>query len=346
MKVTTITSIRYKDKFSSMATIQSWPIWRFPVPLVMLMCPLLLGTPQARAQAGSVAPSIWNNATVPSVPSAADSNASELGLKFKSAVDGNITGIRFYKGSSNTGSHVGNLWTSSGTLLGSVTFANETASGWQQQALPSPVPISANTTYVVSYFAPAGGYAVDLGYFATSGVDNYPLRALEDGEDGPNGVYAYSAVSVFPTQTYDSANYWVDVVFAESQVDTNPPTITCPGDVILQCASCNTDPSNTGTATATDDSGSVSVTYNDSVSGTCPQVVKRTWIATDPSGNVASCVQTITCLPPSLVTDGSGCVFDSDPTTPVQDFSLLFMPVSAQTAVLYTQRQRPGRVLL
>ena len=81
---------------------------------------------------------------------------------------------------------------------------------------------------------------------------------------------------------------------------------------------CNTDTNNTGTATATDDSGSVSVTYSDSVSGVYPQVVKRTWTATDPAGNAASCVQTITCLrlPPSLVTDGQGRIFDRDPTTP------------------------------
>jgi len=37
-------------------------------------------------------------------------------------------------------------------------------------------------------------------------------------------------------------------------------------------------------------------------------------------------VQTITCLPPSLVTDGSGCIFDLDPTKPAQDFGLFFMP--------------------
>jgi hypothetical protein len=269
--------------------------------------------------------SIWNDSTVPSILSEADPLAVELGLKFRSAVNGNVTGIRFYKGSGNTGTHVGNLWSSTGTRLGSVTFANETASGWQQQALPSPVPINANTTYVVSYYAPAGGYAVNWGFFTNSGVDTPPLRALADGEDGPNGVYAYSAVSVFPTQAYQSGNYWVDVVLAENRVDTNPPTITCPGDVILQCASCNTDPSNAGTATATDDSGSARVTCSDAVSGVCPRVVKRTWTATDAAGNAASCIQTITCLPPSLMTKGSRCVFDRDPTTGVQDFRLLFI---------------------
>jgi hypothetical protein len=27
-------------------------------------------------------------------------------------------------------------------------------------------------------------------------------------------VYAYSATSVFPTNTFNSTNYWVDVLFA------------------------------------------------------------------------------------------------------------------------------------
>jgi hypothetical protein len=45
---------------------------------------------------------------------------------------------------------------SSGTLLGQVTFTNESASGWQEADFPSPVPVAADTTYVVSYFAPIG----------------------------------------------------------------------------------------------------------------------------------------------------------------------------------------------
>ena len=38
-------------------------------------------------------------------------SAVELGVKFRSDVAGYITGIRFYKGAGNTGTHVGHLWT-------------------------------------------------------------------------------------------------------------------------------------------------------------------------------------------------------------------------------------------
>ena len=37
----------------------------------------------------------------------------ELGVKFYSEVGGAIKGIRFYKSSANTGTHVANLWSSS-----------------------------------------------------------------------------------------------------------------------------------------------------------------------------------------------------------------------------------------
>jgi len=141
--------------------------------------------------------------------------AVELGLKFRSDREGLITGVRFYKvGPANSGVHVGHLWNSDGTPLGSVNFANETDSGWQQAIFENPIPIAANTTYVVSYFAPEGNYAATQHQFETSGVDNPPLRALKDGFDGGNGVFRYDGG--FPDGTFNSTNYWVDVVFNES----------------------------------------------------------------------------------------------------------------------------------
>jgi len=147
-------------------------------------------------------------------------------MKFRSDVAGTVTGIRFYKGSTNTGPHVGNLWSSTGALLGTVTFANETASGWQQADLPSPVNINPGVTYIVSYHAPAGHYAADTGYFTNSGRYNAPLYALRTGVDGTNGVYLYGAGG-FPNQSFNATNYWVDIVFtspASSAVRLFPTT--------------------------------------------------------------------------------------------------------------------------
>ena len=71
-----------------------------------------------------------------------------------------------------------------------------------------------------------GHYSSDNGYFATSGVDNAPLHALADGVDGGNGVYVYGTGNTFPSNTYQSSNYWVDVVFTTSGgADTTPPNV-------------------------------------------------------------------------------------------------------------------------
>ena len=75
----------------------------------------------------------------------------ELGVKFKADLNGAITGIRFYKSSNNTGTHVGSLWNSSGALLASATFTNETLSGWEQVSFSTPVTITAGAVYVASY---------------------------------------------------------------------------------------------------------------------------------------------------------------------------------------------------
>src|SRR5262249_45352876 len=122
------------------------------------------------AHAAITGGSIWSNITTPILPAVSDASANELGVQFASSVPGFITGIRFYKGAGNTGTHVGYLWTSTGTLLASATFTSETSTGWQQVNFSTPVPIAAGPTYVASYLAPAGHYAADAGYFAKAGV--------------------------------------------------------------------------------------------------------------------------------------------------------------------------------
>jgi hypothetical protein len=154
---------------------------------------------------------VFNATAVPSTVSTNDGNAVELGMKFRADVDGTVTGVRFYKGSSNTGTHTGHLWSATGTLLASVTFTGETASGWQQATFSTPVPITANTSYVVSYYAPNGSYSSNSGYFS-SAAGQAPLHGLASGTDGPNGVYRYGTTTGFPTDSFNNTNYWVDVV--------------------------------------------------------------------------------------------------------------------------------------
>ena len=169
----------------------------------------------------------WTATTVPGTLSDSDTGAVELGVRFRSDVDGYVSGVRFYKGSANTGTHIGNLWSAAGARLATATFSGETASGWQQVNFATPVAVTANTVYVVSYYAPNGRYSADVGYFATTGVDKAPVHLLRDGVSGANGLYAYGPSSAFPSATYKSTNYWVDVVFnTTAGADTTAPTVT------------------------------------------------------------------------------------------------------------------------
>jgi hypothetical protein len=170
---------------------------------------------------------IWSPTTVPPAPLDDNDPASiELGTKFRSDADGFVTGVRFYKLAANNGIHTGTLWSSTGTQLATGTFANETASGWQQLNFANPVAITANTVYIVSYHAPNGHYTGTDNFYAAAGVDNPPLHALKNGTSGANGLYRYAGGTVFPNSTYLSENYWVDVVFTTSPgADTTPPTV-------------------------------------------------------------------------------------------------------------------------
>jgi hypothetical protein len=156
--------------------------------------------------------SMWSTSTVPQTISENDSSAVELGVQFQSSVGGSITGLRFYKGPQNTGTHIGNLWTASGKLLATVTFTKETATGWQTATFSSPVTIQPKTTYVASYHTSAGYYSQNENYF-NAAVTNGPLEALSDSSSGGNGLYRYGSGG-FPNQTWNASNYWVDVLFA------------------------------------------------------------------------------------------------------------------------------------
>jgi hypothetical protein len=48
---------------------------------------------------------------------------------------------------------------------------------------------------------------------------------LKDGTDGVNGVYIYGAGGLFPNQSFQSANYWADVVFLPTGGFGTPQTV-------------------------------------------------------------------------------------------------------------------------
>ena len=189
-----------------------------------LSSPVALGAPVTACPAGLTCSSIFAQSVTGAQD--ADGSAVELGVKFRSDVPGQVVGVRYFKTSGNTGAHTGTLWSATGQPLATVTFAAESATGWQEAAFSSPVTVQPGTTYVASYHTNTGNYATGTS-FASAGVDTPPLHALREGVDGSNGVYAYGAGGVFPTNSWQSANYLVDVLFTSTAPqDTTAPSIT------------------------------------------------------------------------------------------------------------------------
>jgi len=148
--------------------------------------------------------------------------ALELGVRFTPQIDGLITGVRFYKGQGNGGTHRGTLWTNGGTELASATFTGESQTGWQSVGFGTPVPVSAGTTYVASYLAPQGHYASDSGFFSTEAHVSGPLVAPQAQPTAGNGLYRYGGG--FPNESYGGTNYYVDVTFVTAE--HAPPSVS------------------------------------------------------------------------------------------------------------------------
>jgi hypothetical protein len=145
-----------------------------------------------------------------------DTQPVELGLKFRTDVDGKIKAIRFYRHVPIDSGYTVHVWNGKGDLLGTgVSFEGQQPTpGWQTVEVYPPVSIIAKKTYVASYYASKGQYTVTENFFHRSVIRSGPLVGLMNRRiNGGNGVYVYGQGGGFPTETYKASNYWVDVVF-------------------------------------------------------------------------------------------------------------------------------------
>jgi lysophospholipase L1-like esterase len=222
-------------------------VWRTALQSILPPVPST-GTPSCPCSA-------WSAGQAPVVSQVSSTSPTEVGVRFRVEKYGYITGIRFYKGTLNTGTHKGSLWARNGALLASATFTNETASGWQQVNFASPVVVWPWTTYVASYFAPVGRYAADPSVFTQTEIVSSPVRLLAAGQSGGNGWSAGTSTGAFPSApSSQAANYWVDVVFSPS-ADPPPPTPppSAPGNLRV---------------TGTNTSSQISLAWNDVIGET------------------------------------------------------------------------------
>lgn len=252
---------------------------------------------------------LWPTNPTPTDINTTSGNPIEVGVKFRATQNATVIGVRFYKGSANTGTHTGSLWSISGTRLATVTFTGETASGWQQASFTSPVPITAGTTYIVSYYNPTGNFSVNRNYFTTT-VNSGILSALDTTSAGGNGVFKYGTTSQFPNEHYNASNYWVDVIVATGT--TPPPANQAPTASFTTSVSYLTVTTNT---TANSDPDGVISSYtwnwgdnttstgiNASHTYTAASTYTITLTVTDNAGATASTTRQVTVTAPASTT--------------------------------------------
>lgn len=163
---------------------------------------------------------IFTGTEVPQVMSQDDHHPVELGTTFQVSAPGNVVAIRFYKSRANHGPHTGTLWNAKGQKLASVTFTNESRSGFQTARLSKPVTVTPYTNYVVSYHAPRGEWSSAPHTFANNSVIGNPMIR------GLRGSYAFGSAVSFPTSTYENSSYYVDVLFAPTGAVVASPSAT------------------------------------------------------------------------------------------------------------------------
>ena len=172
-------------------------------------------TPPATSGSG-----FFSSSARPAATETRDTADYELGMKFRALKDGDITALKYYRGSADandTDTRTLHLWSSSGNELAEVTVTSASgATGWQTAALSTPVHLTANSQYVVSY-GTTQNYAELVDYF--SGAQTNADGTLS--VSGAAGVFSGKAGSgsgpgFFPTQTWNASNYWADVVFKAS----------------------------------------------------------------------------------------------------------------------------------
>jgi hypothetical protein len=201
-----------------------------------------------------------------------------------------------------------------------------------------------------STLPPATGVAT-----ATDFCDTHPTITYSDVTVATTGCALGYKINRTWMAVDDSGNISMCVQMI-TLTDNSPPDISCPSNVTIACTA-STNPSNTGTATATDHcDASPTITFTDvTTGGSCPQerTIHRTWKATDDCGNFSTCLQdifvddnqapTITC-PPNITiecsantgpgTTGTATASDNCDGTPTITFSDVTSAGGPQTFII------------
>lgn len=145
----------------------------------------------------------------PATPDGGDGAGYEMGVKFTVSRNIRLTGVTFYKASTNTGTHTARLWRYRGAdafQINSAVFSGETASGWQ--VVPLYAYLEPGYTYVASVYMPNGHYSV-----LSHGYDN-PLTVGSVTAPVGAGVFT-TGIGNVPTSVFNNNNYYVSIRWEE-----------------------------------------------------------------------------------------------------------------------------------
>jgi hypothetical protein len=179
-------------------------------PRLELRAQAALGVAADYADSGlAEIPHGFPDATYPPVTST--DAAYELGTRFRPAINTRATGLRFYRPAAGAGAVTGHLWDAAGNLLASAAYTLD-GTGWQSVALVPPVALTAGQDYIASYNVTAGEpYAYQHYYFNNPRTVDQ-MTALAHSGGTPNGVFT-SGAGNFPTQQFNAALYFADILF-------------------------------------------------------------------------------------------------------------------------------------
>lgn len=134
----------------------------------------------------------------------------ELGTRFRADVNGQVSQVRIYTNALEGGAHTVRIWRVSGSTVvsGPHTWNITSGSvGWKTFTLPAPVPITANTDYIVSISNSSDRYYAGQLHGFDAPVVNGHLHTYQG-----SGVYSTS-LGAMPGSVWNNSNYFRDVQF-------------------------------------------------------------------------------------------------------------------------------------
>lgn len=188
-------------------------------------------------------------------PSSTDNSDGAPGITFATtvvfAVDGTVTGVRFFATTTVSGTYTGAIWAvnssdpGTGTALATKTMGGApTAGAWNVITFDSPVSVTAGIAYRVGVFSGAGRYVATLSFFGSPLTNGDITAPQHNGTAGgftvSQGTFRIDAAIGYPNSPGGGGtNYFADVEFS---LDATPIAVGDAGSAASSLAAQATVP--------------------------------------------------------------------------------------------------------